>query len=194
MRFDQVEIGQTLEHRANCIGSIKLKSATIVLTLLVLNGCVASVREVTLSKALTDVIDGMDAMRKHQQDLAKDPKYRYLATYVKDVKVTFNVSVAGDVNFKGEGSGGYGPAKGDLVVTTDYKSSRANQITIDLGSLLDNQAITGGKVAIDANGYVHYGNAGKGPTDRPIINPLVQPKPRPIQNPIQLATPTPPPQ
>jgi hypothetical protein len=173
---------------------MKLKSATIVLTLLVLNGCVASVREVTLSKALTDVIDGMDAMRKHQQDLAKDPKYRYLGTYVKDVKVTFNVSVAGDVNFKGEGSGGYGPAKGDLVVTTDYKSSRANQITIDLGSLLDNQAITGGKVAIDANGYLHYGNAGKGPTDRPIINPLVQPKPRPIQNPIQLATPTPPPQ
>jgi len=150
---------------------MNLKRAAIILPLLVLNGCVASVKEVTLSNALKQVIDGMDAMRQHQQDLAKDPKYRYLGTYVKDVKVTFNVSVAGDVNVKGEGSGGYGPAKGDLVVTTDYKSSRANQITIDLGSLLDNQAITSGKINIDANGYVHYGHGGKGPTQRPIIEP-----------------------
>jgi hypothetical protein len=129
--------------------------------------------------------------RIYKHALAKDPKYRYLGTYVKDVKVVFNVSVAGDVNTKAEGSGGYGPAKGDLVVTTDYKSSRANQITIDLGSLLDNQAITGGKISIDQNGYVSYGQGGK----RPFQNPTAQAsqRPRPFQGPTQfpLVGPTP---
>jgi hypothetical protein len=107
---------------------MNLKSAGIVLSMLVLNGCVASVKEISLDKALIQVVDRMDALRKRQQELAKDPKYRYLGTCVKDVKVVFNVSVAGDVSTKAEGSGCYGPVKGDLVVTTDYKSSRANQL------------------------------------------------------------------
>ena len=113
------------------------------------SGCVASVHEIALDKALIQVVDGMNEIRQHQQELAKsDPEYRYMGTYVKDVEVTFNVSVAGDVGTSTGVSGGYGPAKGQLTVTTDYKSGRSNQIVVKLGSLLDNTALTDGKVYI----------------------------------------------
>jgi hypothetical protein len=130
-----------------------------------LGGCVANVHEIALDKALIQVVDGMNAMRQHQQELAKnDPQYRYMGTYVKDVEVTFNVSVSGDIGTSTGVTGGYGPATGQLTVTTDYKSGRSNQIVIKLGSLLDNQAITDGKISIDKLGMISYGKPGKGGT------------------------------
>ena len=140
-----------------------------------LGGCVANVHEIALDKALIQVVDGMNEMRKHQQELANsDPQYRYLGTYVKDVEVTFNVSVAGDVGTSTGVSGGDGPVKGELTVTTDYKSGRSNQIVIKLGSLLDNTAITDGKISIDKQGHVIYGKPGKGGTagQGPIVTPI----------------------
>jgi hypothetical protein len=111
-----------------------------------LGGCVANVHEIALDKALIQVVDGMNAMRQHQQELAK------------------NESVSGDVGTSTGVTGGYGPATGQLTVTTDYKSGRSNQIVIKLGSLLDNQAITDGKISIDKLGMISYGKPGKGGT------------------------------
>jgi hypothetical protein len=81
--------------------------------------------------------------------------------------------VSGDVNIQAKGGGSDGPASGSLVVTTDYQSSRANQIVIDRSSVLDNTAITSGKISIDANGYVHYANSGRKATTHPIVQGVV---------------------